>query len=90
MASDRRPARVTGRCLAKEWNVTANHALYHHRGTWYHHLREFPGALFDPEGYVRFESKEEYEQHPALQHQQDLHVERGIRSLPEYVRVNDK
>ncbi len=35
-------------------------ALYHHKGERYHHLKRFPGALFDPDGYIEFETQGEY------------------------------
>ncbi|WP_367871162.1 hypothetical protein [Luteolibacter sp. Populi] len=78
---------VTGRKLAKEWEVSVAHALYHHKGTWYHHLREFPGALFDPNGYLLFGNKADYEIHPMLRHGAHLHVADGISLAEGYTRV---
>src|SRR5687768_16085757 len=46
--------RLTGDLLARRWKVSVRHALYHRDGTWYNNLRRFPGALFDPHGYVVF------------------------------------
>ena len=46
---------ITGRNLNEKWKVGAKHALYHKDGTWYERLEKFPGALFDPYGYILFE-----------------------------------
>jgi hypothetical protein len=77
----------SGRALNAEWQVDARHALYHKDGTWYTHLRQFPGALFDPNGYVMFQTEAEYNNSPGLQHGVQLAVPNGIASLPGYVRV---
>lgn len=81
---------TTGRALNREWGVNAAHALYREDGTWYHKLERFPGALFDANGYVVFDSP----QHLAacsgiLIGQGDknwLNVPDGIAGLPGYVR----
>jgi predicted restriction endonuclease len=52
--------------LAKEWGVPALHSCYRKDGTWYHCLERFPGALFDENGYVLFETKQDYESCPDL------------------------
>ena len=76
-----------GRRLNREWNVGARHALYSERGTWYHHLQRFPGALFDCFGFVVFETEEEYKQCQFLNHGKQLNVPGGISSIPGYVSV---
>lgn len=80
--------RLSAKSLQQKWGICFAHALYHHRGEWYHHLKRFPGALFDPDGYVRFATQEEYLKCLGLQHGEDLHVPGGIKKLPGYVRVN--
>lgn len=77
---------MTGKYLNSAWNVGAKHALYRQDGAWYHHLTDFPGALFDESGYVLFLSRESYVSSPYLRHGQDLHVPGGISSIPTYVR----
>lgn len=62
----------------------ASHVLYRKTGDWYHHLKQFPGVLFDKQGYVRFETEDEYRNSSYLQHGEDLHVKEGISSLPSY------
>jgi hypothetical protein len=76
-----------GRKLNEEWGVKARHALYREDGRWYNHLERFPGALFDANGYIIFETKEAYEKCPQLRHGIELNVTGGISSIPGYVRV---
>ncbi|MFC4601820.1 HNH endonuclease [Cohnella hongkongensis] len=78
---------INGRTLNYAWGVGAKHALYRSDGKWYHHLRDFPGALFDMHGYLLFDSVEEYISSPHLQHGYDLHVPRGISTDPKYKQV---
>ena len=79
--------KLTGRFLKKKWNVEAKHALYREDGKWYHHLERFPGALFDFNGFIVFETKEEYEACGHLMHGKDLNVTgNGISGIPGYVR----
>ncbi|MFA5316960.1 MAG: hypothetical protein WC369_06035 [Dehalococcoidales bacterium] len=73
--------------LARTWRVNVVHALFHKDGLHYHHLRDFPGALFDLNGYVVFNTKTEYENSSYLQHGQNLHVVGGISSMPGYKRM---
>jgi hypothetical protein len=74
-----------GRDLNRRWGVGAVHALYHKDGSFYNHLTSFPGALFDPRGYVLFKTEEEYLKNPNLRHGVQVHVKGGISSLPGYV-----
>jgi hypothetical protein len=76
----------TAQHLQELWGVSARHVLYHKDGGYYNHLRRFPGALFDPHGYVVFRTEEGYLSSPHLQHGQQLHVKGGISSMPGYVR----
>ena len=77
---------LTGQQLNREWGVGVHHPLYHKDGSYYNHIRYFPGALFDPEGYVVFRTEKEYLSSPYLQHGKQLHVPGGISSVPGYVR----
>ena len=78
---------LSGKYLAHLWKVDVVHALYHKDGTWYNHLREFPGALFDPSGYVIFNTEREYMNSTYLNHGQELNVHGGISSIPGYKRM---
>jgi hypothetical protein len=73
--------------LNEEWSVGARHALYHKDGTWFHTLERFPGAYFDPQGYVLFRTYEEYVSSPYLTIGVHVSVKGGIQSMPNYVRV---
>ncbi len=79
--------RITGRELNKRWSVNAKHALYREDGKWYHHLTEFPGALFDKNGYVVFNTLDEYLNCEYLRHGKELHVTGGVSLLPGYIKV---
>jgi hypothetical protein len=52
--------RKTGVSLAKFYKIKAKSAYYHNEGNWYWNLKRFPGAYFDANGYVSFETAEEY------------------------------
>ena len=79
---------LTGKILAQQWSVNVKHALYHKDGQWYNHLRYFPGALFDPHGYIVFKTQDEYENSPYLQHGVELHVPGGLSHIPNYKKIN--
>ncbi|HRQ37075.1 MAG TPA: HNH endonuclease [Chloroflexota bacterium] len=81
---------LTGKYLNDLWGVEAKHALYRADGKWYHQLTDFPGALFDANGYIVFETEKDYLESPYLQIKQDLHIADGISSMPNYVRVTEK
>src|SRR5262245_44278469 len=77
----------SGRRLNQLWAVNAKHALYHRRGLWYEQLEEFPGALFDEEGYVLFASEEAFTQCPYLRITKKVWVPKGLSSIPSYRRM---
>jgi hypothetical protein len=78
------PRTNSGRRLNREWGVNARHALYHQDGNWYEELESFPGALFDRNGYVVFQTEDEYRNSPHLRHGSKLHVNGNIAQLPGY------
>ena len=79
----------TGRSLNESWGVKARHALYRTNGTWYHHLEHFPGALFDANGYILFQTESEYRNCKYLQLGKQLSVPKGISSIPGYIQVTE-
>jgi hypothetical protein len=79
--------RLSGRDLNRLWGVGAQHALYHQDGKWYENLERFPGALFDPNGYVVFNTENDYRTSPYLHIGVKTNVPLGIASIPGYVRV---
>lgn len=82
----RRRRTNSGRALNERWGVGARDAKYHQAGTFFEHLRAFPGALFDTSGYVLFATEHDYRGTPGLNHGRKLNVREGISSLPGYVR----
>src|SRR2546422_7171353 len=79
-----------GRQLNAKHKLGAQHALYRRDGRWFHHLKQFPGVLLDENGFVLFQTEQEYKNQPGLQHAQDLHVPDGIASLPSYSRFPEQ
>lgn len=75
---------ITGKKLNHILRTGAAHALYRKDGKWYHHLIEFPGILFDSNGYLAFQSRDEYLRCPQLKHGEELHVDGGISSIEGY------
>jgi len=78
---------LSGRKLNELWSVGAKHALYHREGSWYNNLERFPGALFDPSGYVLFPTEQAYKNSRHLRITQETNVTNGISSIPGYVRM---
>lgn len=78
---------LSGRELNDLWDVGAKHALYYKDGTWYNNLERFPGALFDPEGYVLFKTEQAYRNCQHLKIAKRTNVPGGIASIPGYVRM---
>jgi predicted CopG family antitoxin len=79
--------RIDGKYLNELWGVHAAHALYHQGGTFYENLHEFPGALFDPNGYVLFNTEREYNSCRYLNIGEKLNVPQGISSISGYRRM---
>lgn len=80
--------RWNGKLLKDLWNVDVVHALYHKDGTFFENLHDFPGALFDDNGYVIFKTEREYNNCSYLDIGQKLNVHQGISSIPGYKRMN--
>jgi hypothetical protein len=81
--------RNTGKLLNEKWQINARHALYREDGKWYHQLNEFPGALCDKNGYILFETKDDYLSCKYLNISKDVHINEGISSIPGYILVED-
>jgi 5-methylcytosine-specific restriction protein A len=77
---------LDGKQLNEEWKVGARHALFSRDGTWYENLERFPGALFDPKGYVLFKTQGEYRRNAHIKIGKKTNVAGGIASIPGYVR----
>jgi hypothetical protein len=81
--------KITGKKINKIIGIDAKHVLYREDGKWYHHLENFPGVLFDINGYLLFENKRDYISHPNLRHTQDLNVEGGISNVTGYKKFSN-
>jgi len=60
---------------------------FHKESYWFHNLKLFPGLLIGPEGYVRFDTEEEYLASPLLRIQpktNTVHALPDIIALPGY------
>lgn len=77
---------VYGKQKNEELKVGARHALFSRDGAWYENLERFPGALFDPKGYVLFKTEYEYRNSPRVRIGKKTNIRGGISSLPGYVR----
>lgn len=80
---------MNGKQLNKQLGIGAKHALYREDGTWYHQLVDFPGVLFDKNGYLIFNNKDEYLKNNYLKRTKDLHINDGISNVPGYKRFTD-
>jgi hypothetical protein len=76
---------LTGKLLKKQWSIPAESVLYHKEGRFFENLKQFPGALCDPYGYVLFKTKEEYFTCPGVNIGKKTNVRPGISALPNYV-----
>jgi len=75
----------SGNNLNQKWGIGARQTLFHKDGNFYECLRRFPGALFDPEGYLYFSTEEEYLSTSYLSRGIKLNVPGGIANVPGYV-----
>lgn len=66
--------------------VNAAHALYRRTGDWFHKLQCFPGALFDENGYIVFDSDLHLARSPGIMigrgDKNWISVPKGISTLP--------
>ncbi len=76
--------RVTGELQNRKHGLSAKHALYHKDGTFYERLREFPGVLCDDRGYVKYESREQFEKDARLNIGLKVNVPGTLASHPRY------
>lgn len=71
-------------------NLGASHIFYFYLGNWYHHLKRFPGILVDKNGYVKFDTQEDYLNNQFLQHGKRLHIRDGICTIPGYIEFTEE
>lgn len=70
----------SGEALNAKWKVDARHALYHKDGRFYMPLERFPGAYFDPRGYVVFKTESDFLESRYLRIGKRVNVTGGIWS----------
>jgi len=82
------PHGMSGNRLNREWKVGARHALYHCDGHFYNNLSYFPGALFDPNGYILFKTEQDYLKCKYLKiGKEKTNVPKGIWSISGYIKI---
>ena len=71
----------------RQYGIKVKQARYSIDGRWYHHLTRFPAALLDKDGYVIFETKQDYESCKPLDLKQDVNVrsKKGIKIISGYI-----
>ena len=91
----RAPEKITrAKQLSKLWGVICFDQKYHKDGDWYHVLNDFPGALFDRDGFVLFDTQAEFDRCKHLSIHYDtnsVHVigyePREIKKIENYTRM---
>ncbi|HEV2289841.1 MAG TPA: hypothetical protein VGR81_12925 [Candidatus Acidoferrales bacterium] len=75
--------------LARLYGINVRSAHSHGKGVWYWNLRNFPGAYFDANGVVVFQTEQEYRSCPNLTvYDNNTQVfYGGIRNLPGYTEL---
>lgn len=77
--------------LKETWNIDVVQARYSDTGNWYAHLKLFPAALFDANGYILVKTEEEYLSSTHLKKGKQLSINMpGISAVPGYVRFPEQ
>jgi hypothetical protein len=77
----------SGNNLKRQWGIPAVQVRYHKDGTWFMPLERFPVALYDPNGYIVFQTEQEYQSSRYLEIGQRVNVPDGVSKAPGYVRA---
>ncbi len=88
MPTDREKAilnRNKAKTLNDTWKVGAVQVRYSDSGHWYAQLKKFPAAFFDSNGYILFQTEEEYSSAPMSIGKQVSVPKPGISGMPGYV-----
>lgn len=89
MSPETSDEKITGKLLNEQWGIKAKDSKYRKTGDWYHPLREFPGVFFDANGYILFDTEEEYKNNPFLRIRKDVNVPKGIAMIPGYIHFSE-
>ena len=74
--------------LCKAWDIRVIQARYSEDGNWYGALEKFPAALLDANGYVIFDTEEEYRSCPQLKITKQINVPQGISAIPAFIKMH--
>ena len=77
----------SGKNLKRLWKIPASQVRYHKDGTFFMPVDKFPAALCDPNRYVLFKTKEEYENSSFLDIGNRVNVRNGIWEIPNYLKM---
>jgi len=88
-SSRRRKPLITGDRLKQRWKLPVLQARFHRDGTWYEVPDRFPAALCDCDGYIIFETEDEFRSRPGIKVGKQVNVDGGISSLAGYLRAAD-
>ena len=80
--------RLSAKALMKRWGVEAAQGRYHRDGHFFENLTAFPGVLFDPDGYILLQDKEQHDKCEEISVGEKTNVKGGIKALPGYVRFD--
>ena len=78
--------RITGERLKELYKLPIEQALYHKDGVFYEVLSRFPGALCDGDGYVPFETEEQFLNDSRLKIGKKVNAPNGVFRHPRYMR----
>jgi hypothetical protein len=88
MESDEVKPHVTAKQLCAKYGLDAEHCLYRADGKWYHVLKQFPGILFDGNGFIRFSNHKEFSDCAEMRIYPDTDqvvAPEGISNIPGYI-----
>jgi len=77
----------SGKNLKNVWNIPADQVRYHKDGKFFMPVDKFPAALCDPNGYVIFETKKDYEKSSYLNIGDRINVRSGVWKIPGYIKM---
>jgi len=77
----------SGKNLKQQWKISAVQVRYHKDGTFFMPVDKFPAALCDPNGYVVFETKDQYSSSSFLEIGSRVNVKKGIWNIPGYIKM---
>ena len=86
----------SGMSLARRYGLDVRQAYAHVDGNWYWNLERFPGAYFDADGYVVFQTERAYQEcvylsiGPRNTWVRDKHQGMSIADIPGYSKLDPR